>query len=83
MAYDADDIRNFIANNLKANAVMPSHPARAIAIPMAKEIYKERHLIEFFFHNIKRLRSISLTCEKPIASFKAFIAIACAMLWLS
>lgn len=82
MAYDADYIRSFIANDLKANAIVPSHPARAITIPMDKEIYKERHLVECFFNKIKRFRRIALRCEKAISSFRAFVAIACAMIWL-
>ncbi len=82
MAYDADYIRQFIDQNLCATAVIPSHPARAIAIPMDKEIYKERHLIECFFNKIKRFRRVALRCEKTISSFRAFVAIACAMVWL-
>ncbi len=52
------------------------------AIPMDKEIYKERHLIECFFIKIKRFRRVALRCEKTISSFRAFVAIAWAMVWL-
>ncbi len=45
-AYDADRIRAVIAEQLGAEAVIPSNPSRAGAIPMDEELYKERHLIE-------------------------------------
>jgi len=82
MAHGADYIRRSIADDLKANAVAPRHPARAITIPMEKGIYKERHFSERFFNEIKRFRRIALRCEKAISSVKAFVAIACAMVWL-
>jgi putative transposase len=83
MAYDADFIRQFIDQGLGAVAVIPSHPARAIAISMDREIYKERHLVECFFNKIKRFRRVALRCEKTLSSFRAFVSIACTMVWLS
>jgi len=82
-AYDADRIRTVIDEELGAVAVIPSNPSRAGALPIDKEIYKERHLIECFFNKIKRFRRICLRCEKTLAAFKAFVSIACAMVWLA
>jgi len=82
-AYDADRIRSFIAENLTAQAVIPSNPSRAGVIPMDSEVYKERHLIECFFNKIKRYRRIALRCEKTLSSFRAFVLIACTMVWLA
>ena len=82
LAHGADYIRSFSADGLKANAVVPGHPARAITIPMEKGIYKECHLIECFFNDIKRFRRIALRCEWAIPSVRAFAAIATAMVWL-
>jgi transposase len=82
-AYDADRIRAVIAEQLGAEAVIPSNPSRAGAIPMDEELYKERHLIECFFNKIKRFRRIALRCEKTLASFRAFVMIACTMVWLA
>ena len=82
-AYDADRIRVVIAEQLGAEAVIPSNPSRAGAIPMDEELYKERHLIECFFNKIKRYRRIALRCEKTLASFRAFVMIACTMVWLA
>ncbi len=57
--------------------------SRAGAIPMDEELYKERHLIECFFNKIKRYRRIALRCEKTLAAFRAFVMIACTMVWLA
>jgi putative transposase len=46
-------------------------------------LYKERNLVERFFNQIKRFRRIALRCEKTIASFTGFVALACAMAWLA
>jgi transposase len=82
-AYDADRIRLFISEKLTAQAVIPSNPSRAGVIHMDGELYKERHLIECFFNKIKRYRRIALRCEKTLSSFRAFVSIACAMVWLA
>ncbi|MDK3075477.1 IS5/IS1182 family transposase, partial [Sedimentitalea sp. JM2-8] len=34
-------------------------------------------------NRIKRFRRIALRCEKTISSFRAFVALACAMTWLA
>ena len=75
--------RTVIDKQLGAVAVIPSNPSRAGVIPMDEEVYKERHLIECFFNKIKRYRRIALRCEKTLASFRAFVMIACAMAWLA
>lgn len=82
-AYDADGLRAFIRHDLKATAQIPSNPSRTFACPLDRILYKERHLIECFFNKIKRYRRIALRCEKTLASFMAFVHIACAMLWLA
>ena len=82
-AYDADRIRAIISEQLCAEAVIPSNPSRAGAIPMDEELYKVRHLVECFFNKIKRFRRIALRCEKTLTSFRAFVMIACAMVWLA
>lgn len=81
-AYDADRLRAFIGDELGAEAQIPSNPSRTFAYPLDKQLYAERHLVEMFFNRIKRFRRIALRCEKTSASFKAFIHLACAMVWL-
>ena len=41
--------------------------------------YKELHLVERFFNQIKRFRRNARRCEATISSFKAFVDIACTM----
>jgi transposase len=67
---------------LAAEAVIPSTPSRAGAMPMDAHLYKERHLIECVFNTINRFRRISPRCEKTLSFFRAFVHLACAMNWL-
>lgn len=82
-AYDADGLRRFLAQDLGAMPQIKSNPTRAGHPPLDWALYKERHLVECFFNRIKRSRRIALRCEKTIASFQAFVALACAMAWLA
>ena len=81
--YDADPLRDFIAQELGATAQIKQNPTRAGRLPIDWALYKERHLVECFFNRIKRFRRIALRCEKTVASFKAFVALACAIVWLA
>jgi len=82
-AYDADYIREFIADELGATAHIKRNPTRREDRPIDWVLYKERHLVECFFNKLKRFRRIALRCEKTISSFKAFVDLACAMAWIS
>ena len=82
-AYDADDLRHFIEQELRATAQIKQNPTRAGHKSIDWSLYKERHLIECFFNRIKRFRRIALRCEKTVASFRAFVTLACTMTWLA
>jgi transposase len=41
------------------------------------------NLVERFFNQIQRFRRIALRCEKTVASFTGFVALACAIAWLA
>lgn len=81
--YDADHLRNFIAADLGAVAQIKQNPSRSGPKAIDWTLYKERHHVECFFNKIKRFRRIALRCEKTTASFKSFVALACAMVWLA
>jgi transposase len=81
--YDADHLRDFIATDLGAAAQIRQNPSRSGTKPLDWALYKERHLVECFFNRIKRFRRIALRCEKTVASFRGFVALACAMAWLA
>jgi len=82
-ACDADRIRAVISEKLGAEAVIPSNPSGAGALPMDKVLYEVRHLVEWFFNKIKRYRRVAPRCEKTLASFRAFVMIACTLVWLA
>lgn len=82
-AYDSNDLREFIYNELGAGAHIKCNPTRSTTRPLDWHLYKERHLVECFFNRIKRFRRIALRCEKTLGSFKAFVDLACAMAWMS
>ena len=81
--YDADHLRDFIATELGATAQIKQNPSRSGPKLIDWMLYKERNLVERFFNRIKRFRRIALRCEKTVASFQGFVALACAMAWLS
>lgn len=82
-AYDADHLRDFIADDLNAKAHIKRNPTRREDRPIDWLLYKERHQVECFFNKIKRFRRIALRCEKTLTSFKAFVDLACAMAWVA
>lgn len=82
-AYDADHFRRFIDVDLGATAEIPCNPSRAQKHALDGDFYKARHLVDNFFHKIKRFRRIALRCEKTLSSFGAFVALACTMAWLA
>jgi putative transposase len=81
--YDADHLRNFIAEDLGATPQIKRNPTRSGTKAIDWALYKERNLVERFFNQIKRFRRIALRCEKTTASFSGFVALACAMAWLA
>jgi transposase len=82
-AYDADHLRAFIAEDLGATAQIKQNPTRSGTKAIDWALYKERHLVECFFNKIKRFRRIALRCEKTLASFRSFVSLVCAMVWLA
>jgi transposase len=80
-AYDADHFRAEIAQ-AGAAAVIPCNPARAAKLPIDKEIYKARHLVECCISKLKHFRRIATRYEKTAKNFLAMITIAALALWL-
>ena len=66
-----------------ASAQIKQNPTRAGHKAIDRVLYKQRHLVECFFNRIKRFRRIARRCEKNVASFRAFVALASAMAWLA
>ena len=66
-AYDADHFRMAIAAT-GAQAVIPSHSARARKLPLDTALYKERHLVECCLNKLKHFRRVATRYEKPPAT---------------
>jgi transposase len=45
--------------------------------------YRQRYLVEVFFHNLKRFRAIATRYEKTTRNYLALVQVACARLWLN
>lgn len=80
-AFDADHFRADI-KSMNAQAVIPSHPSRAMKFPLSADIYKERHLVECCFNKLKHFRRIATRYEKTARNFLAIITVAAIALWL-
>ena len=50
-AYDSDRLRKAIAAK-GALAVIPNNPSRALKLPLDKDLYKHRHLVECCFSKL-------------------------------
>lgn len=63
-------------------AVINSKPERPRKLPVIRRLYRQRYLVEVFFHNLKRFRAIATRYEKTARNFLALVQLACARLWL-
>jgi transposase len=80
-AYDADHFRNSVSA-IQAHAVIPSHPSRAKKLPLDKDLYKERHLVECCFGKLKHFRRVATRYEKTARNFLAIVTVAAIAIWL-
>jgi transposase len=79
--FDADHLRGDIAAT-GAQAVIPSHPARAKKLPFDTALYKERHLVECCLNKLKHVRRVATRYEKTARNFLVFICLAATGIWL-
>lgn len=59
-----------------ATAVISQHPRRPKPLPLDREMYKWRHLIENFFCKLKEFKRIAMRADKTDKSFSAMIYLA-------
>jgi transposase len=80
--YDSNEFRAELrARGLKA--VISSKPERKRKLPKDRKRYRQRYLVEKFFHSLKRFRAIATRFEKTARSYLALLHVVCAALWLS
>ena len=63
--------------------VIHSKPERKKKHRLARVLYRQRYLVEVFFHNLKRFRAIATRYEKTARNYLALVQVACARLWLN
>lgn len=67
-------------NERGATVVISQHPRRSKPLPLDREIYKWRHLIENFFCKLKEFKRIAMRADKTDKSFSAMIHLAAAII---
>jgi len=63
--------------------VIHSKPERKKKHRLVRALYRQRYLVEIFFHNLKRFRAIATRYEKTARNYLALVQVACARLWLN
>ena len=63
-------------------AVIENHPNRKSPRDLDVATYSLRYKVERCFHSLKRCRRIATRYEKTARNFKAFIDVACVLIWL-
>jgi len=67
-------------NQRGAGIVISQRPNRRDPLPIDRECYKWRHLIENFFCKLKEFKRIALRADKTDQSFRAMIHLAAAVI---
>jgi len=80
-AYDSNALRELIARQ-GAEIVIPCNPTRKRLIPYNFTLYKLRNRIERCFNKPKHFRRIATRYDRRAVYFRAFIHIACSILWM-
>jgi transposase len=62
--------------------VIPSNPTRRTIRRYDKRLYRQRYLVEVFFHTLKSCRRIATRYEKTARNYLAIVHLACALQWL-
>lgn len=81
-AFDVDALLEFIEDELKATAVIPSKANRREPRDLDKDRYRGRNLVERFFCRIKQFRRVATRYDKLAERFSSFVALAAAYIWL-
>jgi len=81
--YDSNDFRQAVRDK-GMKAVIHCKPERRHNKPrLARALYRQRYLVEVFFHNLKRFRAIATRYEKTARNYLALVQLACAQIWLA
>jgi transposase len=79
--YDSNDVVQDIEGR-GAEAVIPPRKNRTEQRPYDRERYKDRNLVERFWHKIKQFRRVATRYEKTARNFLAMVRVASIMVLL-
>jgi transposase len=79
------DSNNFVKSvrDRGMKPVIHSKPERKKRHRLDRKLYRQRYLVEVFFHRLKRFRAIATRYEKTARHYLALVQLGCAWLWLS
>lgn len=80
-SYDTNAILEELRNR-GLKAVIPSGAERTKKRRHDKVLYRQRYLVEVFFHNLKRFRRIATRYEKTATCYAALLCVVCTCLWV-
>jgi transposase len=63
--------------------VIHSKPERKKKHYLIRALYRQRYLVEVFFHSLKRFRAVATRYEKTATNYLALVQVACIWLWLN
>ena len=64
-------------------AVIPPREKRKVRRHFDTHLYKERHLVEFFFNRLKQFRRVATRYEKTAGNFLGFVLLSASLVWLA
>lgn len=80
--YDSNEFRQAVRDK-GMKAVIPCKPERKHSRPrLSRVLYRQRYIVEIFFHSLKRFRAIATRYDKTARNYLALVQVACARLWL-
>ncbi|WP_375758702.1 IS5 family transposase [Corallococcus exercitus] len=79
--YDAERIRSNVLK-VEMKPVIHSHPGRKQPPPLDRPLYRLRHRVECFFHDLKRFRAAATRYDKTAKCYLAVLHVASLLLWL-
>jgi transposase len=79
--YDSNAFLEAVRNK-GMKPVIHSKPERKKKHRLARALYRQRYLVEVFFHTLKRFRAIATRYEKTARNYLALVQLACAWIWL-
>jgi transposase len=79
--YDSDAFRKAVRDKGMKPVIHPM-PGRKKKLRLARALYRQRYVVECFFHTLKRFRAVATRYEKTARNYLALVHLACARIWL-